>query len=123
MSKISLEAIQAKILEQASRRGGLWPENAIFRQIVSEVGELSDAMNKDELIKPLKSGEEIPDIELEIADIFYALTCLALQRGVNLSDAILKKIRINEERDEERFKDKAQSQYGSGKDGNPHGDE
>ena len=38
--KISLEAIQAKIFEQASRRGGLWPENAIYRQMVSEVGEL-----------------------------------------------------------------------------------
>ncbi|HRY60420.1 MAG TPA: MazG nucleotide pyrophosphohydrolase domain-containing protein [Patescibacteria group bacterium] len=101
--EISLEAIQAKIFEQTQKCGGLWQENAIYRQIVSEVGELGDAMNKDDLTKPLKPGEAPPDMEMEIADIFYALTCFTLRKGCSLTDVVLRKIRINEERDKERF--------------------
>lgn len=99
---LTFKELQQLVEEQAKKRGDYWPKGDIMLQIISEVGELAKATNES---RPQKPGEE-RDVPGEISDIVYALVCLANTSGIDLEEALQRKIGIFEERDKNRFTEK-----------------
>ena len=70
--------------------------------LVEEVGELARLMTRrygDQSFKPSDTGKEIQD---EIADVLWAVICIANQTGVDLTSALLKNFQKKNDRDSKR---------------------
>ncbi len=72
--------------------------------LMEEVGEVARIMARkygEQSLKPSDSKNELSD---ELADVFFVLTCIANQTGVNLEAAFLKNIEKKTNRDKDRHK-------------------
>jgi NTP pyrophosphatase (non-canonical NTP hydrolase) len=81
-----------------------WPPLSQFARVAEEVGELGRLLNHLYGSKPKKTTETRQELGEEIADIIFALTCLANSHEVNLDkelDKVLIKAKV---RDKNRFK-------------------
>ena len=74
-----------------------------FTLLVEEVGELGRVMARKFGEQSFKDGEK-DNIEEELADILFVLTCIANQTGISLSSAFEKSIKKKTKRDNERHK-------------------
>lgn len=83
-----------------------WPPLSQFARVVEEVGELGRLLNHLYGSKPKKLGEAKQELGEEIADIFFALICLANSQRINLDDEMKKVIAKSKIRDRDRFKKK-----------------
>jgi len=102
MTDDPLRQLQARVDQWAQRYWGgeYWPPLANLARLVEEVGELSRALNLQHGEKRLKPGEAPADIELELGDLLFALTCIANSTGADLQrgfDAALEKYRARDE--------------------------
>ena len=70
--------------------------------LTEEVGELARIMARKYGDQSFKKGEEGKDLADEMADVFWALICLANQTGVNLTDAMEKNFAKKQSRDADR---------------------
>lgn len=73
--------------------------------LVEEVGELARLMVRkfgDQSFKPSDTGKEIED---EIADVLWAVICIANQTGVDLTSALKNNFDKKNERDSKRHMD------------------
>ncbi|MCS7385404.1 MAG: nucleotide pyrophosphohydrolase [archaeon GB-1867-005] len=84
--------------------GGYWPPLSMLAALVEEIGELARELNALEGPKRRKEGEVGVDFELELADIIFAVICIANYYGVNLEDAFWKVITKYTERDVDRWR-------------------
>lgn len=71
--------------------------------LTEEVGELARVMARRYGDQSFKAGEK-DNLEDEMADILWVLTCLANQTGVDLEQAMEHNFRKKTERDSERHK-------------------
>lgn len=71
--------------------------------LMEEVGELSRILVRKYGEQSVKKGEEL-NLEDEMADVLFVLTCLANQCGVDLESAIEKNFEKKSERDKDRHK-------------------
>lgn len=71
--------------------------------LTEEVGELARIMSRTYGDQSFKEGEN-HDLEDEIADVLWVLTCIANQTGVDLNKAMTKNIEKKTIRDKERHK-------------------
>ena len=71
--------------------------------LTEEVGELARVMARRYGDQSFKAGEK-DNLEDEMADILWVLTCLANQTGVDLEQAMERNFRKKTERDSERHK-------------------
>lgn len=83
-----------------------WEPLSILARVTEEVGEVARLLNHMYGDKPKKSTEARQDLDEEIADVMYALMCLANREGINLDVAMRKIINKSKTRDKDRFKKK-----------------
>ncbi len=104
MSKdISLKEFQNKIDDWIAHHGGYWPPLSMLSAIVEEIGELAKEINHLEGFKPKKSDKFSPNLGGELADVIFALICLANSYKIDISyelEAVIEKYTI---RDASRF--------------------
>ncbi len=101
---VSLEEFQKKIDIWIAHHGGYWPPLSMLSAIVEEIGELAKEINHLEGFKPKKSDKNSVNLGEELADVIFALICLANSYKINISyelEAVIKKYTI---RDSIRFK-------------------
>jgi len=100
---ISLKEFQKKIDDWIAHHGGYWPPLSMLSAIVEEIGELAREINHLEGFKPKKSDKFSPNFGGELADVMFALICLANSYKIDISyelEAVIKKYTT---RDSNRF--------------------
>lgn len=84
-----------------------WAPLSIYARLVEEVGELGRLLNHMYGDKPKKSTEDAQELAEEMADILFALLCLANREGIELDSAMERVIQKSHTRDKDRFAKKA----------------
>ena len=70
--------------------------------LMEEVGELARIMTRTYREQSFKPGEESSDLADELADVLFAVCCLANQTGVDLTLALQKNLEKKTRRDKDR---------------------
>ena len=100
----TLDEFQAEVhtwIEQVG--GGYWPPHSNLARIAEEVGELARLINHQYGPKPKKSSEETQEMGEELADILFAIICLANSEGINLGAQLQQVIEKVWRRDRNRY--------------------
>lgn len=79
---------------------------SMMTQITEEVGEIARFMNR-EYGDQRKKDSEVLDLESEIGDTLFSLSCLANKMGINLDEALRKTLDEKRGRDKNRFAEKS----------------
>lgn len=72
--------------------------------LMEEVGEVARIMSRRFGEQSEKEVDKNKDLGDELADVFFVLTCIANQTGVNLEEAINKNFEKKTTRDKQRHK-------------------
>ncbi|HUP26018.1 MAG TPA: nucleotide pyrophosphohydrolase [Candidatus Limnocylindrales bacterium] len=83
-----------------------WEPLSILARVTEEVGEVSRLLNHLYGDKPKKLTEARQELDEEIADVIYALMCLANREGIDLDKAMEKALSKAKTRDKDRFNKK-----------------
>ncbi len=83
--------------------GGYWTPHANLARIAEEVGELARLINHLYGPKPKKAGEAAQELGEELADILFALICLANSEGIDLADSLQRVLDKVWQRDRNRY--------------------
>lgn len=84
-----------------------WEYLSILARLTEEVGEVARILNHKYGDKPKKSSEEHEELGDELADVLYAVICLANKEGIELDSHLEKAIAKLSTRDKGRFKKKS----------------
>jgi len=68
--------------------GGYWSPHANLARIAEEVGELARLINHLYGPKPKKASEAAQELGEEMADIVFAIICMANREGIDLGDSL-----------------------------------
>lgn len=85
--------------------GGYWSPHENVARIAEEVGELARLINHLYGPKPKKSSEAAQDLGEEMADILFAVICLANSQGIDLDDSLARVLNKVWCRDKDRYRD------------------
>ena len=80
-----------------------WTPHEILARITEEVGEVARIVNSDFGPKPKKPGDEHDTLGAELADIMFAICCMANREGIDLEDELEKALDKAMTRDKDRF--------------------
>jgi NTP pyrophosphatase (non-canonical NTP hydrolase) len=83
--------------------GGYWSPHANLARISEEVGELARLINHLFGPKPKKASEASQELGEEMADIIFALICLANSQGIDLEKSLQQVIDKVWVRDRDRY--------------------
>jgi NTP pyrophosphatase (non-canonical NTP hydrolase) len=83
--------------------GGYWSPHANLARIAEEVGELARLLNHMYGPKPKKPTEAEQELAEELADIVFAIICLANSEGIDLAHALDQVLIKVWERDRDRY--------------------
>lgn len=83
--------------------GGYWSPLVNLARIAEEVGELARLVNHQFGPKPKKASEASQELGEEMADIIFAIICMANSQGIDLESSLQKVIDKVWERDRHRF--------------------
>ena len=83
-----------------------WPPLSQFARVAEEVGELGRLLNHVYGSKPKKVDESKQELGEEIADIIFALICIANRHNIDLDSEIEKVLTKSKIRDKDRFEKK-----------------
>ena len=104
MSGQTLSEFQSKVDDWVqSVGGGYWSPHANLARIAEEVGELARLINHLYGPKPKKASEDTQELGEEMADIIFALICLANSLGIDLSTSLHQVLAKVWERDRDRY--------------------
>lgn len=104
MSDLSLRQAQAQVDEWVQRVGhGYWSPHEMLARLTEEVGEVARLVNHRYGPKPKKPGEAEQEMGDELADVLFAVICLANAQGIDLSRAFEQMMAKYDRRDGERF--------------------
>jgi NTP pyrophosphatase (non-canonical NTP hydrolase) len=70
--------------------------------LMEEVGEVSRLMVRTYGEQSFKAGDHKNELADELADVFFVLTCIANQTGVDLTAALIKNLTKKTARDKQR---------------------
>ena len=84
--------------------GGYWSPHANLARIAEEVGELARLINHLYGPKPKKASEASQELGEELADIIYAIICLANSEGIDLETSLSQVIAKVWRRDRDRYR-------------------
>ncbi|MFX0021669.1 MAG: nucleotide pyrophosphohydrolase [Candidatus Hermodarchaeota archaeon] len=103
VGEYTLPDIQNMIHDWITKHGGYWSPLAMMSAIIEEIGELAREINHLEGFKPKKNlnGEE--KIGEELADVLYALICIANYYKIDLNLELNTVIKKYSKRDSNRF--------------------
>jgi NTP pyrophosphatase (non-canonical NTP hydrolase) len=68
--------------------GGYWSPHANLARIAEEVGELARLINHIYGPKPKKPTEAAQELGEELADIVFAVICMANSEGIDLQESL-----------------------------------
>ncbi|MHA1820803.1 MAG: nucleotide pyrophosphohydrolase [Promethearchaeota archaeon] len=108
--EFSLREYQNLINEWIENNGGYWPPLAMLASITEELGETAREINHIEKIKLKKKDEPKNNLEVELGDLLFSISCVANYYKIDLNNALRKSIKKFTERDWNRFKDKSKGQ-------------
>ncbi len=83
--------------------GGYWSPHANLARIAEEVGELARLINHLYGPKPKKASEAAQELGEELADILFAIICLANSEGIDLADSLQQVLNKVWQRDRTRY--------------------
>lgn len=83
--------------------GGYWSPHANLARIAEEVGELARLVNHLFGPKPKKASESAQELGEELADIIYAVICLANSQDIDLESSLQRVIDKVASRDRKRY--------------------
>jgi NTP pyrophosphatase (non-canonical NTP hydrolase) len=86
-----------------------WEPLSQLARLSEEVGEVARILNHQYGDKPRKPGEEHEDLADELADVLYAIICLANSQKIDLETALEKASAKLETRDVGRFAKKSEN--------------
>jgi len=101
--KSSLQDIQRIIHDWINKHGGYWSPLAMLSAVIEEVGELAKEINHLEGYKQKKNKDEKIKVGEELADILYAVVCIANYYKIDLNTELKNVIDKYSERDSKRF--------------------
>jgi NTP pyrophosphatase (non-canonical NTP hydrolase) len=84
--------------------GGYWSPHENLARITEEVGELARLLNHLYGPKPKKASEAAQELGEEMADIVFALICLANSEGIDLGDSLEGVVTKVWQRDRDRYR-------------------
>ena len=84
--------------------GGYWSPHANLARIAEEVGELARLINHTYGPKPKKATEAKQEMGEELADIVFAIICLANSEGIDLGERLGDVLTKVWERDRDRYR-------------------
>jgi NTP pyrophosphatase (non-canonical NTP hydrolase) len=84
--------------------GGYWEPHANLARITEEVGELARLINHLYGPKPKKANEGAQELGEELADILFAVACLANSEGVDLEESMERVLTKVWQRDRDRYR-------------------
>jgi NTP pyrophosphatase (non-canonical NTP hydrolase) len=104
MSGRTLGEFQTKVDEWVQAAGGgYWSPHANLARIAEEVGELARLINHLYGPKPKKEGEVAQELGEELADILFAVICMANSEGIDLGEELEAVIAKVWHRDRDRY--------------------
>ena len=83
--------------------GGYWSPHANLARIAEETGELARLINHLYGPKPKKASEASQELGEELADIIFAIICLANSQGIDLDASLQLVIEKVWHRDRDRY--------------------
>ncbi|MGD8624251.1 MAG: nucleotide pyrophosphohydrolase [Anaerolineae bacterium] len=83
--------------------GGYWSPHANLARISEEVGELARLINHLFGPKPKKAEEAAQELGEELADIVFAIICLANSQGIDLEESLAGVLAKVWSRDRDRY--------------------
>lgn len=83
-----------------------WPPLSQFARVAEEVGELGRLLNHLYGAKPKKQNEARQEMGEEIADVLFALICIANRHDIDLDEEFAKVLDKCYGRDKDRFEKK-----------------
>ena len=105
MADKTLQEFQGDVDEWIQTVGaGYWPPHANLARIAEEVGELARLINHEYGPKPKKASEEAQELGEELADILFAVICLANSKGIDLGESLERVLVKVWQRDRDRFR-------------------
>lgn len=81
---------------------GYFPPLLMQARLTEEVGEIARVIAHQNGKTP-KPGEEVGDLEMELADLLFVMLCLANERGLNLERGFERMMAKVEGRDADRW--------------------
>jgi NTP pyrophosphatase (non-canonical NTP hydrolase) len=84
--------------------GGYWSPHENLARIAEEVGELARLLNHLYGPKPKKANEAAQELGEELADIIFAVACLANSEGIDLGENLEAVIAKVWQRDRDRYR-------------------
>jgi NTP pyrophosphatase (non-canonical NTP hydrolase) len=105
MTGKSLAVLQSDIDSWVQKvGGGYWTPHENVARIAEEVGELARLINHLFGPKPKKTGEEAQELGEELADIVFAVICLANSQGIDLDESLESVLTKVWRRDKDRYR-------------------
>ena len=105
-SEITVREYQREVDEWISEVGvRYFSELTNLAQLVEEVGEVARIMSRAYGEQSFKEDEDLRELGDELADVFFVLTCIANQTGVDLTEVLRKNFEKKTHRDGKRHAD------------------
>ncbi len=82
---------------------GYWKPLSIMARLTEEVGELAREVNHRFGEKPKKATEAETDLEMELGDVLFVLTCFANSQNISLENAFQRVMKKYQSRDLARW--------------------
>lgn len=84
--------------------GGYWTPLENLARIAEEVGETARLVNHLYGPKPKKSTESPQELGVELADILFAVICMANSAGIDLQESLARAMEKYRVRDKDRYR-------------------
>lgn len=104
VEKKTLSDLQKQVDKWISQYGGgYWDPLSMLAALIEECGELAKEINYQQGYKPKKSKERDHNIKEELADVLFALICIANYYKIDLEEELEKTLHKFTTRDGKRF--------------------
>ena len=104
MADYTLREVQQQVDDWVSDVGkGYWSPHEMLARLVEEVGETARLINHLYGPKKKKDSEQAQELSGELADILFAVICLANSQGIDLQSAFEQMMQKYSVRDKDRY--------------------
>ncbi len=105
MTDYTLREVQQQVDTWIQEVGkGYWTPHEMLARLVEEVGETARLINHLHGTKKKKDSEPTQELGGELADILFAVICLANSQGIDLQESFEQMMIKYAARDKERYK-------------------
>lgn len=105
MADYTLREVQQQVDDWVSQVGnGYWSPHEMLARLVEEVGETARLINHLYGPKKKKNSEQTQELSGELADIVFAVICLANSQEIDLQEAFEQMMTKYTIRDSNRYK-------------------